>query len=336
MAPRGDRPGRAIEGLGAAISTLASVALAPWRFVRWLADWLRWWSARPTRRLMAAVLLTLVVLAAAQTRTTRLDLRYAQARSHTTQVAETFYIPPPDILRLTALGHPAFVSDMLFIRANAYFMSHLFGDRVFAWLDTYANAMIHLDPDNPRVYEWASQATKYGQTITNEALEKSNAYARRGLERFPDNWRFYVDIGFNYFIEWRTESEAERRRMRAKALPYFALAAALPGSELDPNFVAELYAREDDVEMALFHAYLRYWDASEQERASLRGRIARYESQAAGLRLARIEERWKADYAYMPVGLFEMLGPEQGPVLPRQWLARVGDSSLWAESEPVE
>ncbi len=305
--------------LAVMVAVLLVVAILAWRFVRWAPGWVRWWLGTRASRLLASTLLAMMVLGILGTRVARLDLRYDQARVATAQQAETFYIPPPIALKVAALGHEAFFADMLFVRANMYFVNHLLGDRIFAWLDVYLESMLALDPNNPRIYEWASQVSKYGQMITNTAVERSISYSRRGIERFPDHWRFYLDVGFNYMMEWRTETEEERQAMRDKALPYFALAAALPDSRLDPNFVAELYLQKNDVEMALFHAYLRYWEGSDRERAALRGRITRYESRAVAEHLARVEDRWRQEHPYVPVSLFEQLGERHDEVVRRSW-----------------
>jgi hypothetical protein len=230
------------------------------------------------------------------------------------------------VLKAAGLGHQAFVHDMIFLQANAYFVDHLFGDRIFDWLDAYFESLVALDPDNREVYEWATQVVKYGQFISHDVLERSNDYARRGIERFPDHWRFYFDIGFNYLIEWNPDSEEQRREVRDKAMPYIAVAAALPDSELDPNFVATLYLEKNDVEMALFHLYLRYWEADERERDEIRKRILQFGSQASAERLSRLEERWRAELPYVDLGVFEVMGPgaaETG-VVPRSWAEEGG------------
>jgi len=253
------------------------------------------------------------------TRTSRLDLRYQASAQDRAEAAETSYIAPTSVLKVMGLGHQRFVADILFMRANMYFVNHLFGDRIFEWLDLYLDAILALDPDNPTVYEWASQSVKFGQLITNESLERSNEYARRGIERFPDHWRFYFDIGFNYQIEWQPADEQERQAMRDKALPYFSIAAMLPNSQMDPNFLTEMHLQRNDVEMALFHAYNRYWEANEREKEALRGRISRYESQAAAEGLKAIEGRWKSSYSYLPMQLFELIGPQQELEVPENW-----------------
>ena len=65
--------------------------------------------------------------------------------------------------------------------------------------------------------EIADQTVKFGQRITPSVLEKSNQYAKDGLEQFPDNWRFYFDIGFNYYHEWAQLPGADSEKLRAKA-----------------------------------------------------------------------------------------------------------------------
>ena len=286
---------------------------------------------------MVVALVAMSTMAWVGTRSARLDLRYQEAMLDRAEAAETSYIAPPAVLKVMGLGHQSFVADVLFLRANMYFVNHLFGDRIFTWLDLYLDAILALDPDNPTVYEWASQAVKFGQLITNESLERSNDYARRGIERFPDHWRFYFDIGFNYQIEWQPADDEERQRMRDKALPYFSIAAMLPNSRMDPNFLTEMHLQRNDVEMALFHAYNRYWEANEREKEALRGRIGRYESQAAAKGLEAIEARWKTSYSYMPMRLFELIGPQQSLSVPNNWaLASVDTAAQRTATPPKE
>ena len=311
------------EGLRTLLATLGSILASPYRFVQWLANWLSWWTARSGRRIALLIAISLLVLGVLGTRTSRLDLRYDHAHMERVANPETFFIPPPVALKVLSLGHQTFMADLLFLRANLYFVDHLFGDRIFNWLDTYVKTMVALDPNYERVYEWAVQSVKYGQMVSNKVIEKSNDYARMAIKRFPDDWRFYFDIGFNYFIEWHAKTPAEHQKMRKKALPYFSIAAALPGSQLDPNFVTSLYLEGDDVEMALCHAYMRYWEASPRERRSLRARITRYESQAAAHRLSEMEHAWKSSFPYMNEGLFELVGKLKTRAVPESW-ASVG------------
>ena len=290
------------------VSPIVAVVMSPLRFARFLIGWTTYWTATRARRVRALTAFLVFTVAVIGSRTSRLDLRYASTEMERAEVVETSFLPPPFILKTVALGYNSFVADMLFMRANMYFVSHLFRDRIFTWLDLYLESILALDPDNPTLYAWASQTVKFGQSITNAHLERSNRYSQLGIERYPDNWRFYFDIGFNYHHEWRTEDPEERQAMRDKALPYFSLAAALPDSKMDPNFLTELHLQRNDVEMALLNAYQRYWQANDREKEELRRRIARFESEAAANRLADTETVWKNTYPYLPLGLFELVG----------------------------
>ncbi|MEZ4269754.1 MAG: hypothetical protein R3F39_25635 [Myxococcota bacterium] len=329
---QGPSQSAARQGAGALLGAVGAVLASPYRFVQWLAEWLTWWTASNRRRITLLLLVGVALLATLLTRTSRIDLRFDAAQTARAEDAETSYLPPPIALEALSLGRPAFVADMVFIRANFYFIGHLFTDRIFKWLDLYVETILALDETNPRVYEWASQAVKYGQLISNETLERSNYYAEQGIERFPDTWRLYFDIGFNYYLEWKVDSPAERDQMRKKALPYFSIAASLPGSSLDPNFVTELYLQESDVEMALFHAYLRYWEANEREKVALRERIAAFESQAASERLESTEKRWRERFPFLPYSLFVLTGPEHDLRVPTSW----ADPTAVAEAQMIE
>ena len=329
MSTQGPRSKRDLIAL--IFSPLTATIASPLRFARWLIQWTSWWSATTRRRLMVFTLIGLMTLCWVGTRTSRLDLRYQETIAARAEAAETSYIAPPAVLKIMGLGYQGFVADLLFLRANMYFISHLFGDRIFPWLNLYVDTILALDPDNPTVYEWASQAVKFGQLINNESLEQSNSFAERGIERFPDHWRFYFDIGFNYQIEWQPKDDEERQAMRDKALPYFSIAAILPGSRMDPNFLTEMHLQRNDVEMALFHAYNRYWEANDREKEQLRQRIGRYESQAAVTQLQAVEKRWQTSYPYVPMGLFEFLGPAHTLSVPDTWAA--GDTQADASGD---
>ena len=102
------------------------------------------------------------------------------------------------------------MADLVYMRAFAYFINHLFMDRRYAWLDTYVHTVMALDPTMPTLYRWASQNVKLGQYIGKKEVEKSNYYAELGLEVFPNDWRLYLDIGFNYFYELMPKAETGR------------------------------------------------------------------------------------------------------------------------------
>jgi len=220
--------------------------------------------------------------------------------------AETLYLPPPAVLRFLSLGHPAAVADVLFVRAHAYFLSHFFADRRFDWLDEYMASITALDPDNPRLYQWAAQVLRQGQVINDEVLSQANAFLEAGLQRFPNDWRLHMDLGFNLYFEMAGRDDAEKAANRLKARDHFATAAGLPGSPIDPNFVAELFEHKDQGGLAITYALQKYYESNSEQRAQLLRRIgALSEVLAKGLKDE--EARWRANWAFVPVSLFSLL-----------------------------
>jgi len=269
---------------------------------------IRGWFASRAKRITFVTLVALIVAAALHTRIHRLELRRQAARAFSLAQAEVFYLPPVPVLEATALGHAGFVADLLFLRGVSYFITHLFTDRTFPWLDEYLERVVALDPHNAAVYEWAMKVVKYRQLITNDVIDESNRWAERGIEVFPDNWKFYLEIGFNHYFERDYQGDEDRAAWQRKAVDYFMIASSLPGSRLDPNFVTELYLRHNEREMALFYSLQRYQDGSDEEKEMLLQRVADLLSNQAARDLAEREERWKADMPYVPATLYDLIG----------------------------
>lgn len=276
----------------------------------------RGWFASPAKRIAVVALLSVIVAGALFTRVNRLELRRLEASSFGLQDAEVFYLPPPGVIEVLSLGHPGFASDVLFIRTVSYFITHLFTDRTFAWLDTYLNRVVDLDPYNGPVYEWAMKVVKYRQMITNEVIDESIQWAERGIKVFPDNWKLHLEIGFNHYFEWKHANDEDRAQHQRKAIDYFMIAASLPGSRLDPNFVTDLYLKHNEKDMALFYAVQRYYDGSDAEKAMLLDRVAALISSEAARAMAEREEQWKASFPYAPAALFDLVGPWEAPRVP--------------------
>jgi len=220
--------------------------------------------------------------------------------------AETLYLPPVVVLRFMSAGYREALADLLFLRAHSYFLSHFFSDRRFTWLTNYYDAITGLDPDNPKIYLWSAQAVKLGQMIDDNAIALSNGFLEDGLERFPRDWQMHLDLGFNLYFEFKGTSEEAKSLARLRARDHFATAAGLPGSNVDPNFVAELFQRGHDDGLAVAYALQKYYEATPDQRNQLLRRISTLsDTMAEGIRLE--EARWRQDYSHLPVALFALL-----------------------------
>lgn len=220
--------------------------------------------------------------------------------------AETLYLPPPVVLRVMALGHLAAFADVLFTRAHAYFLSHFFADRRFEWLDVYVNAITALDPDNPKVYLWAAQVLKLGQSIDADVIRHANRLLEAGLERFPGDWRLHMDLGFNLNFEQHGLSDAEKAANRLRARDHFATAAGIPGAPIDPNFVASLFDHADLGRQGLTYALQKYYEANPEQRTQLLRRIGAL-SEALAQGIKDEDARRKKDWAFLPTSLFSLV-----------------------------
>lgn len=343
------------------LKNLAFFVTFPFVFARWADAWLRWWVANSSRRWMVFILLASVLCGFVATRDSRLDLRYRvggvdrdipgpgpsrlawfeQERVRRAaegpedirlRGSETVYLPPHEVLRFAALGHQGFMADLLFVRVHGYWSSHLWLDRRFPWLDLYMNAIIALDPDNERIYYWASQVVKYGQLIDEATIEKSNHYSRLGIERFPDNFEYYLAIGHNYLFEGQVKNEADRAERLKRALPYIEIATTLPGTRLDPNFVMELHERNNDQAAALHLASITYWKTDPKQRRTMRARMIRMGQDARAQNMKRTGERHAKTFPYIrEIGLFRLVDPDTShdTTLPSDW------SKPWEAPSPT-
>lgn len=220
--------------------------------------------------------------------------------------AETLYLPPVLVLKVLSAGHQPALADLLFVRAHAWFLSHFFSDRRFVWLTNYYDAITGLDPDNPKIYTWAAQVIKLGQIIDDDIINKANGFLSDGLQRYPLDWQMHLDLGFNLYFEFKGSTPEEKSIARLKARDHFATAAGLPGAVIDPNFVAELFQRDQEDGMAIAYALQKYYEATEDQRNQLLRRISVLsDALADGIR--QEERRWRSNAGYLPIALFAIL-----------------------------
>jgi hypothetical protein len=220
--------------------------------------------------------------------------------------AEALYLPPVVVLRVLSLGYQSAWADLLFVRAHAYFLTHFFSDRKFTWLDHYYEAIKGLDPDNPRLYQWAGQVVKFGQHINDGVITRANGYLEEGLQRFPNDWRLHMDLGFNLHFEMAGQSDAERALYKLRARDHFATAAGLPGAPIDPNFVAELFEQSQESGLAIAYGLQKYYESTPDQRVQLVRRIGSISSALADGIVAE-ERQWREHYAFLPVALYALL-----------------------------
>jgi ADP-dependent phosphofructokinase/glucokinase len=83
--------------------------------------------------------------------------------------------------------------------------------------------------------------------------------------------------------------------------------------------VTHLFLENNDTEMALFHAYSAYMDASDEVRSELLNRIQKYESKEVLDKIRKRDEAWKRDFPFLTLVFFEFLGERQSAKVPLSW-----------------
>ncbi len=313
-------------------------------------------------RLLGVALFGVLLLGAAGTEYGRQSVKWARVSMTTQAQDETMYLPSELALRLSSLGYGPFYADMLFIQAHAYFLRHFFGDRIFTYLETYIDRIRSLDPDIPELYPWAAKVVRYGQTIDEPTLARSNRFAELGLERFPDDGRLYAHVAFNKYFELRpmlldaekqlserigktadkplaealqrqlAEQRKQRYELERSALVEYTIAAMLPRSGVDPVFLVTLYLKQDMVDAATQLAESLYFDTTPEQKASLIARLEVFGQGDRAKKLKDAEERHLKEMPYVDEGLYRFLGSAKDLTVPLRWdqTGQVFDEALKA------
>lgn len=283
-----------------------------------------------------------ILVAGFGTQVIKLDRKLDRARQADLRLAETTYLPPNAALRTFSLGFEPLVSDLVFMQANSYFATHLSVDRKYRWLDDYMAAIVGfcrdplgrnlflpprkcaenpdltwepgLFPFNPRVYSWASQVVKFAPLLTNEVIDKSTYYGTTGIYFCPDSWELYFDVGFNLFFEYRDLPHDVREARKKEAVEhYFSVAASLPNSNVDPNFVAGALWQKSEGEAALKQIYITYYHASDEQRHEIRTNARFYGHADIADLLEQDEKNRLESFPFVPQSLYHLLGPMGRP-----------------------
>ena len=303
-----------------------------------------------TRRVIyQAILCVLVVFGALGTVYARQDVRWAKIDMLNSEVDDTVYLPSRSWLRSASLGYLPFASDLVFMRTHAYVIRHLYSDQIFRWLERYVDAAIDLDPDNPEIYYWASRVVRYGQIVDEAIILRSNAFAEAGIERFPDDPRFYEHLGFNKYFELRqiyteretqlakrlsaendpekrqkildrlTRTRVERYEFEGSALQDYTVAAMLPGSRVDKLFLLNLYVKQDERAAAAEMVKAVYADAPASMREQFEMRLREIDEAELADQLNAQQKRREEHMPYVTADLYQMLGSTQDSQVPSDW-----------------
>ena len=213
------------------------------------------------------------------------------------------------MIRQINLGYHSLAADLLFIRANLYYGHHLFTDEQMPWLSDFIDILIELDPDFKKIYLWGALVTTHHKrkisNVPSELLERAVVILEKGMQRFPNDYHFPMQIAYNYYYEYGDIDAA---------LPYFELASQLPGS---PDWLRkklfDIYSkkgRDSLARLTLQHLIMETEDPSLTN--ALKSRLVHFmdEPERKELTACRQEifSRWQNEFDYIPMDLFLVIG----------------------------
>lgn len=301
------------------------------------------------RGIYQVVLVSVVMFGALGTVYARQELRWSRIDMLNSEVDDTVYLPSRTWLRSASLGYLPFASDLVFMRTHAYVIRHLYTDQIFRWLERYVDAVIDLDPDNPEIYYWASRVVRYGQIVDEAIILRSNAFAEAGIERFPDDPRFYEHLGFNKYFELRqiynereaqlaaklrleknpntrrrilerlTRTRVQRYEFEGSALQDYTVAAMLPGSRVDKLFLLNLYVKQDERAAAAEMVKAVYADAPAVMREQFELRLREIDKAELADQLKAQQTLREEHMPYVTADLYRMLGSTTDSQVPSDW-----------------
>ena len=175
----------------------------------------QWWE-RPAPFAVAMVTLVALFVSSAMVR----DRVYAAARVET----QLLYIPNGEVLDRMALSFDALLADVYRIRA----LQHYGGtkrsedeEKSYHLLGPLLDIATTLDPRFNAAYRFGSIFLTEGYPNGPGRPDLAIALLQKGIEEMPDQWEYYMDIGFIYYW-WVADYGA--------AAAWFERAADVPGA----------------------------------------------------------------------------------------------------------
>lgn len=244
---------------------------------------------------------------------------------------DLLYLPKPSALKIMSLGHHELTASLVFVRALVYFGGEIVSkEKKFTWIDNYLDTMVSLDPKFEMAYRWAGSAIMYnGREITNDMVERSNSFLRRGVEHFPHSWQLPWMLGCNYLFEMRTQDQAQRKEWDRQGSEWIRQAAlvgdAPPWASL---LAAQIMEKEGRTEASIKYLEEVYLTTSDEKtKTEIRNRILylrKSQDAAEGLerRSKDFDQRWRRTLPYGDPNLFVALGEGPSARMDPEWLGR--------------
>ena len=237
------------------------------------------------------------------------------------------YAPAPDTASLVTLGYRELVADLLFLRLKGYFGG---AESTAHGIAALVEAIIALDPQFHRIYEWGARAiTLASRGVDNAAYLRAIAVLDAGGRAFPDDWKLPYLAGEIYTQDLQTTDPAVRRAWDERGTLLTESAIRKPNAPIEAaTWAATMRTRLGQHQRAvdgLREMVLTTED--DKARARLLAKLADLEHDAADEVASellearhRFESAWYATRPAVPASMYLLLG---APLSPRFDLAEL-------------
>lgn len=230
---------------------------------------------------------------------------------------DLYYLPPPAWLGVMSLGHREAFADVVWMKGLVYVGDEFREEGGMQNVFRYADAMITLDPEFRRAYEWTGVAGLYRPTdSTREEIETTIEFLRLGVERFPNDGELKWDLGTTLMYELTRHVDGEEKEaVRREATQHMVAAARLGAG---PPYLALSNAtqllRQGEIDTAIRHLEEMYpLIDNEETQAAILGELQRLRgaAQAEAVQAAResFANEWMGAYPWIPSAFYLHLGP---------------------------
>jgi hypothetical protein len=246
--------------------------------------------------------------------------REAAERQAPRVLADEPYAPAPDTAPLVTLGYRELFADLLFLRLKGYFGGT---QNTANGVAALVEAIIALDPQYPRIYEWGARAiTLASRGVDNAAYLRAIAVLDAGARRFPQDWRLPYLAGEIYTQDLQTTDPAQRRAWDERGTLLTESAIRKPNAPASAaTWAATMRTRLGQHQRAIDGLReMLLVTSDDQARARLLEKLAALaDSGASELAAELLEARrtfeaaWLATRPAVPASMYVLIGPPLDP-----------------------
>ena len=243
-------------------------------------------------------------------------LRHAAEDEAPKVLADEPYAPAPDTAPMVALGYRELFADLLFLRLKGYFGGR---DNTAHGVAGLVEAIIALDPQYHRIYEWGARAITLAERgADNDAYRRAIAVLEAGGQQFPDDWKLPYLEGEIYTQDLQTRDLAERRAWDERGTLLTESAIRKPNAPAEAaTWAATMRTRLGQHQRAVDGLReMLLVTSDDKARARLLAKLADLEQGAASELAAELlderrafEAAWLAARPAVPASMYVLIGP---------------------------